>query len=65
MGSYIAQLKGAARIVIVKGSDRAQCIIHIFPNCDMSMGTMTSITPDLLGRVAEIEHMVIVIATVT
>ena len=58
MRSYIAQHKGAARIVIVEGSDRAQCVIHIFPNCDMTKGTMTSIAPDLLRRVAEIEHMV-------
>ena len=49
---------GAARIAIDEGSDRAQCVIHIFPNCDMTMGTMTTIAPDLLGRVAEIEHMV-------
>ena len=59
------QLKGAAGIVNVEGSDGAQYVIHIFPNCDFANGTMTSIAPDLLGRVAEIEHMVIVIATVT
>lgn len=59
------QLKGAAGIVNVEGTDKAQYVIHVFPSCDFANSTMTTIAPDLLARVAEIEHMVIVIATTT
>jgi len=58
------QLKGAAGIVNVEGSDKAQYVVHVFPSCDFANSTMQSIAPDLLARVAEIEHMVIIIATV-
>ena len=57
------QLKGAAGIVNVPGVEGGY-VVHVFPSCDFANETMTSIAPDLLARVAEIEHMVIVIATV-
>jgi len=59
------QLKGAAGIVNVAGDyNEGGYVVHVFPSCDFANETMTSIAPDLLARVAEIEHMVIVIATV-
>lgn len=61
------QLKGAAGIVNVPGSEAANeggYVVHVFPSCDFANETMTSIAPDLLARVAEVEHMVIIIATV-
>merc|ERR1712173_402730 len=51
------QLKGAAGIVNMQGSDRNQYVVHVFPSCDFANSTMTSIAPDLLARVAGIEHM--------
>ena len=59
------QLKSAAGIVNVEGSDTgAAYVVHVFPSCDFANETMSGIAPDLLARVAEIEHMVIIIATV-
>ena len=61
------QLKGAAGIVNValpEGGDQAAFVVHVFPSCDFANETMRDIAPDLLARVDEIEHMVIVIATV-
>jgi hypothetical protein len=57
------QLKGAAGIVNVPGEEGG-FVVHVFPSCDFANETMTSIAPDLLAKVAEMEHMVIVIATV-
>ena len=58
------QLKSAAGIVNVPGADdRSSFVVHVFPSCDFANVTMGKIAPDLLSRVAEIEHMVIVIAT--
>merc|ERR1719273_2156539 len=68
------QLKGAAGIVNVPGMDHNHglhqqpneggYVVHVFPSCDFANETMTSIAPDLLAKVAEMEHMVIIIATV-
>jgi len=63
------QLKGAAGIVNVPGdpihvADQGGYVVHVFPSCDFANETMTSIAPDLLAKVAEMEHMVIIIATV-
>jgi hypothetical protein len=58
------QLKSAAGIVNVPGADdRNSFVVHVFPSCDFANATMGEIAPDLLSRVAEIEHMVIIIAT--
>merc|ERR1712066_1033918 len=65
------QLKGAAGIVNVPGdpshahggiqgpggaSDQGGYVVHVFPSCDFANETMTSIAPDLLAKVAEMEH---------
>lgn len=39
-------------------------VVHIFPSCDFANENLARIAPDLLHRVAEIAHLVIVIATV-
>ena len=57
------QLKSAAGIVNVE-ENGFQYVVHVFPSCDFANETMSGIAPDLLARVAEIEHMVIIIATV-
>lgn len=66
------QLKGAAGIVNVTsdapsadGLNSVSHVVHVFPNCDFANNTMAGIAPDLLARVAEIEHMVIIITTTT
>eukprot|EP00096_Caligus_rogercresseyi_P002198 TRINITY_DN1422_c0_g2_i3.p1 TRINITY_DN1422_c0_g2~~TRINITY_DN1422_c0_g2_i3.p1 ORF type:complete len:1044 (-),score=476.87 TRINITY_DN1422_c0_g2_i3:357-3488(-) len=61
------QLKSAAGIVNVStegGDAHGAFVVHVFPSCDFANKTMGGIAPDLLARVAEIEHMVIIIATV-
>jgi hypothetical protein len=57
------QLKSAAGIVNVDENGAAY-VVHVFPSCDFANETMSGIAPDLLARVAEIEHMVIIIASV-
>lgn len=60
------QLKSAAGIVNTPGSDQENSyVVHVFPSCDFANETMGRIAPDLLARVAEIEHMVIIITTTT
>jgi hypothetical protein len=60
------QLKSAAGIVNVTGAeDNASYIVHVFPACDFANRTMSTIAPDLLDQVAEVEHMVIIITTTT
>ena len=39
-------------------------IVHVFPSCDFTNENLARIAPNLLHRVADIEHLVIVIATV-
>ena len=52
------QLKSAAGIVNVSNEDNQPAhIVHVFPSCDFA-------NENLLHRVADIEHLVIVIATV-
>nr|XP_040577904.1 uncharacterized protein LOC121126664 isoform X2 [Lepeophtheirus salmonis] len=60
------QLKSAAGIVNISndGETQSAYVVHVFPSCDFANKTMGGIAPDLLARVAEIEHMVIIIATV-
>ena len=38
-------------------------VVHIFPPCDFANENMARIAPDLLSAVAEVPHLVIVIAT--
>jgi hypothetical protein len=59
------QLKSAAGIVNVSNEDNQPAyIVHVFPSCDFANENLARIAPNLLHRVADIEHLVIVIATV-
>lgn len=60
------QQKQAAGIVNIPapGSEQAAYVVHIFPSCDFANENLARIAPDLLHRVADIAHLLIVIATV-
>jgi len=59
------QLKSAAGIVNVSNEDNQPAyVVHVFPSCDFANENLARIAPNLLHRVADIEHLVIVIATV-
>lgn len=59
------QLKSAAGIINVSNEDNQPAyVVHVFPSCDFANENLARIAPNLLHRVADIEHLVIVIATV-
>jgi hypothetical protein len=60
------QAKQAAGIVNIAapGSQQAAYVVHIFPSCEFANENLARIAPDLLHRVADIAHLLIVIATV-
>lgn len=39
-------------------------VVHIFPACEFANDSLARITPDLLHRVADIAHLLVIIATV-
>lgn len=43
---------------------QAMFTVHVFPSCDFANENLTRIAPDLMHRVADIAHLLIVIATV-
>jgi hypothetical protein len=43
---------------------QAAYVVHIFPSCDFANENLARIAPDLLHRVADIAHLLIIIATV-
>ncbi|XP_045500504.1 protein split ends isoform X2 [Colias croceus] len=60
------QRKQAAGIVNVAPSPRHQqsmYTVHIFPSCEFANENLNRIAPDLMHRVANIAHLLIVIAT--
>lgn len=60
------QRKQAAGIVNIAppGHHQAMFTVHIFPSCDFANENLNRIAPDLMHRVADIAHLLIVIATV-
>lgn len=63
--SYLQQKQAAGIINIPKpGSEQAAFVVHIFPSCDFANDNLARIAPDLLERVADIAHLLIIIATV-
>ena len=56
---YECALTDGARSSVPQGS----YVVHIFPPCDFANENMARIAPDLLSAVAEVPHLVIVIAT--
>jgi len=60
------QCKQAAGIVNIAapGSQQPSYVVHIFPSCEFANDSLARITPDLLHRVADIAHLLVIIATV-
>lgn len=56
------QLKGAAGIINVNQA-HGDYVVHIFPPCDFATERLASIAPDLLESLAEVPHLVVIIAT--
>ncbi|KAJ8712357.1 hypothetical protein PYW07_005199 [Mythimna separata] len=61
------QRKQAAGIVNIAppGHHQAMFTVHIFPSCEFANENLNRIAPDLMHRVADIAHLLIVIATAT
>lgn len=63
--TYLQQKQAAGIVNIAPpGSDQAAYVVHIFPSCEFANESLARIAPDLLQRVEELAHLVIVIATV-
>ncbi|XP_044596917.1 protein split ends isoform X1 [Cotesia glomerata] len=63
--TYLQQKQAAGIVnIAAPGSQQPAYVVHIFPSCDFANESLARIAPDLLHRVAEIAHLVIVIATV-
>lgn len=63
--SYLQQKQAAGIINIADaGSQNAAYVVHIFPSCEFANENLARIAPDLMNRVSDIAHLLIVIATV-
>lgn len=63
--TYLQQKQAAGIVnIALPGSDQAAYVVHIFPSCEFANESLARIAPDLLQRVEELAHLVIVIATV-
>ncbi|XP_059616724.1 protein split ends isoform X2 [Phlebotomus argentipes] len=63
--TYLQQKQAAGIVnIAAPGSQQAAYVVHIFPSCDFANDNLARIAPDLLHRVADIAHLLIVIATV-
>uniref|UniRef100_T1J4C3 Msx2-interacting protein n=1 Tax=Strigamia maritima TaxID=126957 RepID=T1J4C3_STRMM len=63
--TYLQQKQAAGIVnVAIPGSQQPAYVVHIFPACDFSNDNLARIAPDLLHSVADIAHLLIVIATV-
>ncbi|XP_075238533.1 spen family transcriptional repressor split ends isoform X2 [Lycorma delicatula] len=63
--TYLQQKQAAGIVnIAAPGSQQAAYVVHIFPSCDFANESLARIAPDLLHRVADIAHLLIVIATV-
>ncbi|EDW45358.1 GM16722, partial [Drosophila sechellia] len=63
--TYLQQKMAAGIVNIpIPGSEQAAYVVHIFPSCDFANENLERAAPDLKNRVAELAHLLIVIATV-
>ncbi|XP_014262503.1 protein split ends isoform X3 [Cimex lectularius] len=63
--TYLQQKQAAGIVNIAPpGATQAAYVVHIFPACDFANENLARIAPDLFHRVADLAHLVIVIATV-
>lgn len=63
--NYLQQKQAAGIINIADpGSLNPNYVVHIFPACDFANDSLERIAPDLMYKVSNIPHLLIVIATV-
>ncbi|XP_069682779.1 protein split ends-like isoform X5 [Periplaneta americana] len=63
--TYLQQKQAAGIVnIAAPGSQQAAYVVHIFPSCEFANENLARIAPDLLHRVADIAHLLIIIATV-
>ncbi|GLG98146.1 Uncharacterized protein GBIM_04752 [Gryllus bimaculatus] len=63
--TYLQQKQAAGIVnIAAPGSQQAAYVVHIFPSCDFANENLARIAPDLLHRVADLAHLLIIIATV-
>ncbi|CAD0202564.1 unnamed protein product [Chrysodeixis includens] len=63
--TYLQQKQAAGIVNIAPpGHHQAMFTVHIFPSCEFANENLNRIAPDLMHRVADIAHLLIVIATV-
>ncbi|XP_021929166.1 protein split ends-like isoform X2 [Zootermopsis nevadensis] len=63
--TYLQQKQAAGIVnIAAPGCQHAAYVVHIFPSCDFANENLERIAPDLLHRVADIAHLLIIIATV-
>ncbi|XP_046969369.1 protein split ends-like isoform X1 [Vanessa cardui] len=57
------QAAGIVNVAPTPGHQQSLYTVHIFPSCDFANENLNRIAPDLMHRVANIAHLLIVIAT--
>ncbi|XP_055614579.1 protein split ends-like [Uranotaenia lowii] len=63
--TYLQQKQAAGIVnIAAPGSSQAAYVVHIFPSCEFANENLARIAPDLMRRVANIQYLLIVIATV-
>lgn len=63
--TYLQQKQAAGIVnIAAPGSSQAAYVVHIFPSCEFANENLARIAPDLMHRVANIQYLLIVIATV-
>lgn len=63
--TYLQEKKAAGIVnIAAPGSNQVSYVVHIFPSCEFSNENLNRIDSDLLSRIADTSHLLIVIATV-
>lgn len=63
--TYLQQKQAAGIVnIAAPGSQQAAYVVHVFPSCEFANESLARIAPDLFHRVANLAHLVIIIATV-
>ncbi|XP_061379098.1 protein split ends isoform X3 [Danaus plexippus] len=57
------QAAGIVNVAPTPGHHQSMYTVHIFPSCEFANENLTRIAPDLMHRVSNIAHLLIVIAT--
>lgn len=63
--TYLQQKQAAGIVnIAAPGSQQAAYVVHVFPSCEFANDSLARIAPDLFHRVANLAHLLIIIATV-